>query len=81
MKSFLEVKKDKHNVYILKLLVLNILYEQVGGSRSTSEETPLSEWQLTVPRGTVRDGWLQNRNDIQSRSYEDAANAEVPGAE
>jgi hypothetical protein len=36
---------------------------------------------ITALRGAIRDGWLQNRNDIQSRSYEDADNAEVPGAE
>jgi len=27
---------------------------------------------ITAPRDAIRDGWLQNRNDIQSRSYEEA---------
>jgi hypothetical protein len=36
---------------------------------------------ITALRSAIRDGWLQNRNDIQSRSYDEAVDAEVPGGE
>lgn len=50
----------------------SMLYEQASGSRSSSEETPPSTRNSTALRNAIRDGWLQNRNDIQFSQYEEA---------
>jgi hypothetical protein len=53
-------------------------HEQVSGSRSTSEETPLSTRQIMALRDVARDGWQQNRNDIRSGEYDEAEMLRLP---